>query len=163
MGTLELMTMRITLFIILTLLGCSASKIEQVKVKEPEKETIVGKWKFEWNKPIGDFSPEKFELKNDSTFNLLQFFGAEIIKESTGKWIEFTDNNKILTNLLEQIKIDELKFGYQMNVNDSMLIFSAVSPKDNKKFTIPTKIVYQDSVMFWNIDDLIAIKLKRIK
>ncbi len=145
------------------MLGCSASNIEQVKEKEPEKKTIVGKWTFEWNKQIGVFSPEKLELKNDSTFNLLQFFGAEMIDESTGKWIEFTVDNKIMTDWLEQDQIDKVKFGYEMNEKDTLLIFSAVSPKVEKRITIPTKIAFQDSVMFWNIDDLIAIKLKRIK
>ena len=103
--------------------------IEQVKEKEPEKKTIVGKWTFEWNKQIGVFSPEKLELKNDSTFNLLQFFGAEMIDESTGKWIEFTVDNKIMTDWLEQDQIDKVKFGYEMNEKDTLLIFSAVSPR----------------------------------
>lgn len=155
--------MRIAIFTILIILGCSASNTEQFEEKESDIKTIVGKWKFEWNKQIGVFSPEKLELKNDSIFNLLQFFGAGMINESEGKWIEFTDSNKILTDWLEQDQIDKVNFGYQMNDKDTMIIFSAVDVKDKKRITIPTKIVFQDSVMFWNIDDLIAIKLKRIK
>ena len=155
------MKIKIAIFTLLILLGCSASKIVQVKEKQPE--TIVGKWKFEWNKPIGEITAEKLTLKNDSTFNLLQFFGAEMINKSTGKWIEFTENNKIKTDWLEQSKLDQVNFSYQIELKDSLITFSAVSPKDNKRITMPTKVAYQDSVMFWNIDDLIAIKLTRFK
>lgn len=85
-----------------------------------------------------------------------------MIKESTGKLIEFTKNHKIFTDLIEHALVNELNFGYHFNSIDSLLVFSAVMPKGEKRITIPIKVIYQDSIMFWNIDDLIAIKLKRI-
>lgn len=127
-----------------------------------DSNSIVGKWVFESTEKTGTYSGEIPMPINDSTFNLVDFFGPENIYATTGKTIEFLENNKIQTNWLEQGKLEKVKFSYEWQKKNSLLVFTAVSPKDSKRITIPTKVNYQDSVMFWNVGDILTIKLKRV-
>ncbi|MEN9440436.1 MAG: hypothetical protein RLZ33_512 [Bacteroidota bacterium] len=147
----------ITFLIFILSLGCSVPNSEEHKAK-----SIIGVWVFESTEKTGTYSDEIPMPINDSTLNLVDFFGPENILSTTGKTIEFLENNKIHTNWLEQGKLEKVKFAYDWQIESSLLVFSAVSPKDNKHFTIPTKVNYQDSVMFWNVGDILTIKLKRM-
>ncbi len=121
-----------------------------------DSNSIVGKWVFESAEKTGTYSGEIPMPINDSTLNLVDFFGPENIYATTGKTIEF------LENWLEQDKLEKVKFGYDWQIESSLLVFTAVSPKDSKRITIPTKVNFQDSVMFWNVGDILTIKLKRV-
>jgi hypothetical protein len=147
----------LTFLILILSLGCSGINSEEQKAK-----SIIGVWVFESTERTGTYSGEIPMPINDSTLNLVDFFGPENILATSGKTIEFLENNKIQTNWLEQDKLEKVKFGYDWQIESSLLVFTAVSPKDNKRFTIPTKVVYQDSVMFWNVGDILTIKLKRV-
>ena len=149
----------LVLFASTLILGCSVTTISDTA---NDSNSIVGKWVFESTEKIGTYSGEIPMPINDSTLNLVDFFGPENILATTGKTIEFLENKKIQTNWLEQDKLEKVKFGYDWQIESSLLVFTADSPKDNKHFTIPTKVNYQDSVMFWNVDDILTIKLKRV-
>ncbi len=152
-------SIHVFLFSAILILGCSVSTISDTA---NDSNSIVGKWVFESTEKTGTYSGEIPMPINDSTLNLVDFFGPENILATTGKTIEFLENKKIQTNWLEQDKLEMVKFGYDWQIESSLLVFTAVSPKDNKRFTIPTKVNYQDSVMFWNVGDILTIKLKRV-
>ena len=153
--------MKFTLLILLICIGCSTPK-ETKKASNISNSdfSILGKWQFEWNKPMHN----NFNLlKEYSTFNLLSFLGSTTLKNSTGKTIEFKKNNKVLTNLVEQELLNQFNFKYEFNQEDSLILFTAISPDDSSRLIMPTKIGYQDDVMLWNIADFLAIQLIRIE
>ncbi len=77
--------MKIALVILLLCAGCSVTEeTTEPTVETEESFSILGKWKFEWNKPIGDVE-EWINSDRDSTISLLTFFGATGFSESPGK------------------------------------------------------------------------------
>lgn len=154
--------MKILLLLSLVLFGCSASENSRKSdIKNTDDFVITGKWQFEWNKVIGD-PGEWINAERKDTWSLLSFFGAETLSESTGKTMEFKSDNSIETDLVSQEMIDKLQFEYKFYQADSLIVFSAVSPKDSSILEIPTLITFDSDVMIWNIENLIAIKLNRI-
>ena len=152
-----------TILIILSVICLGCSTLKAPKSKNVDEPSIVGKWQFEWSKLTGALDKKKFVPVNDSTYNLVIFFGSQTLSESIGKTIEFTDSNTILTNWIDQKMLDKIHFRYTMDPMNSLITFSAVSPKDSSKMYIPTKVTFKDSTMIWNIDDFFAIKLNKIK
>lgn len=146
-------------------LGCNTSK--KISDAEREAKTIVGTWEFVSEEVFNPhFKPDSpvFQPKNDSTYNMLQFFGAEIISELPGKRIQFIQNNQVkLDDIIEGNGLEKLNLKYKFDHQDSLLTFTLVIPKDSSKMYVPTKTILGDSSMIWNIDDFMQIKLKRIK
>src|SRR5690554_3509533 len=157
--------MRIVIVILALFLGCSASKDKQTvesNVKAVDDFSIIGKWKFEWVKPIGDFE-EWFNSDRETTMGLYSFFGATAFSELTDKTIEITSDNKIKTDWFEQAIIDKIQFEYQLFREDSLLVFTVVSPKDESKIEMPTIMTFDSDVMIWNIENIKAVKLVKIE
>lgn len=154
--------MKIALVILLLCAGCSVTEeTTEPTVETEESFSILGKWKFEWNKPIGDVE-DWINSDRDSTISLLTFFGATGFSESPGKIIEFTSDNRVRTDWYDQEMIDKVQFKYQFYQEDSLLIFSAVSPKDSSKIEMPTVITFDSDVMIWNIENFLAVKLSKM-
>lgn len=152
------------IFISIFILGCNTLK--NSNNVEREIKTIVGTWEFVSDKVIDPYSrldSQVFQPINDSTYNILQFFGAEIIHESPGKTIGFTIDNQVKSNLTGTAGLDKFNFKYQYTSQDSLLTFTLMNPKDSSKIYIPTKTIITDSSMIWNIEDFIEITLKRVK
>ena len=145
---------------LILILGCSVSSNSD---ETKESHLIVGKWIVEEMKFTGQQSSELAIPVNDSTLTLIDFFGPSNLQTLTGKQIEFKKNNTIATNWLDQAKFDKLKFTYDWEAENSLLVFSAVSPKDRKHITIPTKVSFHDSFMTWYVGDALEIKLNRIE
>ncbi len=154
--------MKIALVILLLCAGCSVTKETAEPAVETEKSfSIIGKWEFEWSKPIGDVE-EWMNSDRDSTIGLLTFFGATDFSELPGKTIEFTSDNEIKTDWLDQEMLDNVQFKYQFHQEDSLLLFSAISPKDSSIIEMPTAITFDSGVMIWNIENFLAVKLSKM-
>ncbi len=155
--------MKIAIIILFLFIGCSASEDTAVSnVQTIDDFSIIGKWKFEWNKPIGDFE-EWFNSERDTTTSLHSFFGETAFSKLTGKTIEFTNDNKIKTDWYDQEIIDKIQFEYQFYREDSLLVFTVVSPKDGSKIEMPTIMTFDSDVMIWNIENIKAVKLTKIE
>ena len=157
------MKRRIIIFTSLLFFGCNTSKNNKNQTEQDS--AIIGLWEIHSVKEVNqrDLSPKVFEPMNDSTFNLVQFFGAVTIKKSTGKLMKFTKDNRVVSNIFDSIRLKELDFRYSYNSMDSIIKFSILNPRDSSKNYIPTKTYFDDSYMVWNVDDFIIFKLKKIK
>lgn len=142
-------------------LRCNTSKEAN---NEKQVKTVLGSWEFisyEVSNPYALLDESNFEPKNDSTFNLIIFLGAQTINDMQGTQIEFMSNNEVNWEILKNMGANELDIMYNYNHSDSLLTFDMLIPKNSKKVYIPTRTILRDSVMIWNIEDYMEIKLKR--
>ena len=151
-----------TIIISIVFLGCNTSKVTN---SEREVKTVLGSWEFVSTEVLNPYAkPDDavFQPKNDSTFNMMQFIGAETINNLHGTEIEFMSNNQVNWDILKNKGSKELNLEYNFDYKDSLLTFSILITKDSKKVYIPTKTTLQDSSMIWNIENFMEIKLKRL-
>lgn len=142
-------------------LGCNI--FNEARNEKPAK-SVLGSWEFissEIIKPYAHLDERIFEPKNDSTFNLMILLGAQTIEDMKGTQIEFLHNNEANWDIMKNILPDELAIRYNYNHSDSLLTFDMFIPKNAKRVYIPTKTILKDSIMIWNIEDFMEMKLKR--
>jgi len=127
--------------------------------------SIVGVWEVKSVEHLipRDLSPEAFEPINDSTLSLKQTFGVLAIKKSKGKFVEFTRDNRVISNIMDSIRLTQFDFRYTYNNMDSLTTFSIMHPRDSSKIYMPTKTYFEDSYMVWIVDDFSLIKLEKVQ
>lgn len=142
-------------------LGCNTSREAN---NEKRVKTVLGSWEFnsyEVFNPYVQPDVNNYEPKNDSTFNLMVFLGAQTIDDMQGTQIEFMSNHEVKWEILKNIGTNDLDITYNYNHSDSLLTFDMLIPKNSKKVYIPTKTILRDSIMIWNIEGFMQIKLTR--
>ena len=157
--------MNIKTIFLTTLIFVGCITCENNHVSSEQEPSIVGIWKIksvEHLKPR-DLSPEAFKPINDSTLSLTQTFGVMTIKKSKGKLMEFTENNKVISNIMDSVQLAQFDFRYSYNNLDSLTTFSIVHPKDSSKIYMPTKTYFEDSYMVWIVDDFSLIRLEKVQ
>ena len=140
------------LVVLLTCLGCSVTQKNNVF-------DIEGNWRFESSEFIG--TVETFSFNEDTQGGLYVFFGAEIWKNCKGKYIQFLDGGKLITNLANQEILEAMNFRYNVKLKDSSIVFFVTNPKDSSKNIMPVSFASEGGKMIWNIDNILEIVLKK--
>ena len=157
--------MKTAILLLFFILGCTGSReVNSDTNKVLNIEGIEGRWKFEELIQTKEFEfPQNTDDKNESSLTFSDFFGYELISELPGKTIELKNNKIVYADWIDQNLLDKIDFKYVLDKSNSQIVFSAVSPKDNSQETIPTKITFVDTVMFWQISENEKIKLTRLE
>lgn len=141
---------------LITLLACLGCSVTQ---QNNDVFDIEGKWRFESQEFIG--TSESFSFSEDGQGSLYLFFGGEILSNCKGKYIQFLDEDKMITNLANQEILDAMNFRYSVQLEDSSIIFYATNEKDSSINTMPIKFSSEGDKMIWNIDNILEVVLKR--
>lgn len=143
----------IFVLIILSCLGCSVAQ------QNNNAFVIQGTWRFESCNFIG--TSDNFSFSDDGQGSLYVLFGSEILMNCVGKDIQFLDEGMLTTNLTNQEPLEAMNFKYNMQLKDSLIIFSVRNPNDSSLYNMPVKFSAEEDKMIWNIDQLFEIVLKR--
>jgi hypothetical protein len=135
-------------------LGCSLNKRNESKFE------IKGSWNFESLKFIG--TDKSFSFLTEEKGSLYAFFGADIFYNCVGKSIEFLDEGRLKTNLANQELLNTINFRYNLQLSDSLIVFSAKSSQDSSLNIMPVKLSTKANKMIWNIDNILEVVLTRM-
>lgn len=148
--------MRVLFFILLIILsGCSVTQ-------RNKSFDITGKWNFESHEFIGSINSFPLPGNSNGEGSFFSFFGAQVWSNCNGKNIEFLNDGKLKTDLTNQESLDALNFQYNLQLEDSIIVFSNTLPNSNLVNKMPVHVSFQDGKMIWKIDDVLKIALKRI-
>lgn len=141
---------------LITLLACLGCSVTQ---QNNNVFDIEGRWLFESHEFIG--TAEDFSFSEDGQGSLYVFFGGELLSNCIGKDIQFLDEGKLITNLANQETLYAMNFGYNVQLEDSSIIFSVTNPNDSSINAMPVKFSSEGDRMIWKIDKLLEIVLTR--